>query len=224
MVQFDEGVEEIRAGDRDADDVAAELAAELSDAELLGVLDGDETFLAGIRAFGRDGYNHEPIVAGEVERLGIPGIRFTDGPRGVVMGRSTCFPVAMARGATWDPELEREIGEVIGAEGRAQGANLFAGVCVNLLRHPAWGRAQETYGEDPVHLGTMGAAFTRGVRSQLMACVKHYALNSMENARFQVDVTVDEDVLHEVYLPHSSRRIAVSSVALSPHQVPFTEL
>ncbi|MGI9646799.1 MAG: beta-glucosidase [Ilumatobacteraceae bacterium] len=204
-MQFDDGVSAVRAGESGADDIAAELAAELTDAELLGVLDGDETFLAGIRSFGRDGYNHEPIVAGRVERLGIPGIRFTDGPRGVVMGRSTCFPVSMARGATWDTELETEIGAAIGVEGRAQGANLFAGVCVNLLRHPAWGRAQETYGEDPVHLGAMGAALTRGVREQLMACVKHFALNSMENARFQVDVSVAEDVLHEVYLPHFKR-------------------
>jgi len=108
----------------------------------------------------------------------------------------------MARGASWDPALEEEIGRVIGIEGRAQGANLFAGVCINLLRHPAWGRAQETYGEDPFHLTVMGVALTRGVRTELMACVKHYALNSMENARFVVDVTADPHALHEVYLPH----------------------
>ena len=213
-VQFDDGVTRIRAGDVTANDVAVRLADELTDRELLGVLDGDERFLAGLREFGRHGYNHAPIVAGQVERLGIPGIRFTDGPRGIVMGRSTSFPVAIARGATWDPDLEREIGRAIGAEGRAQGANLFGGVCVNLLRHPAWGRSQETYGEDPVHLGTMGAALTEGVRSHLMACVKHFALNSMENSRFQVDVTVDDDVLHEVYLPHFRRVIEAGADAV----------
>lgn len=206
---FEHGVDRVRRGERGTQEVAAEVAAELADEltdrELLGLLDGDTGFLAGVREIGRNGYNHRPIVAGAVERLGIPGIRFTDGPRGVVMGRSTSFPVAIARGATWDPELEREVGRAIGAEGRAQGANLFAGVCVNLLRHPAWGRAQETYGDDPVHLGRMGAALTEGVRIHLMACVKHFALNSMENARFQVDVTVDDDVLHEVYLPHFRR-------------------
>lgn len=199
---FDLGVSRVRSGEATAAGVAEELASELTDAELLGVLDGDTPLLSGLRDVGRHGYNHAPIVAGAVDRLGIPGIRFTDGPRGIVMGRSTSFPVAMARGATWDTDLEREVGRAIAVEGRAQGANLFAGVCVNLLRHPAWGRAQETYGEDPVHLGRMGAALTEGVRTQLMACVKHFALNSMENARFQVDVTVDDDVLHEVYLPH----------------------
>jgi len=199
---FARGVALLRAGRQGADGIARDLVRQLTDAERLGLLDGDQGFWEGVREMGRHGYNHRPIVAGAVPRLGLPGIRFTDGPRGIVMGRSTCFPVAMARGATWDPALEEEIGRAIGAEGRAQGANLFAGVCVNLLRHPAWGRAQETYGEDPVLLGAMGAALARGVRSHLMACVKHFALNSMENARFVVNVEVDDRSLHEVYLPH----------------------
>ena len=110
------------------------------------------------------------------DRLGIPGLAFTDGPRGVVIANATCFPVAMARAATFDPDLESEIGRVIGLEARAAGATYFGGVCVNLLRHPAWGRAQETYGEDPYLLGEMGAALTAGVQEHVMACVKHFAL------------------------------------------------
>ena len=150
-------------------------------------------------------YNTEPVPAGENLRLGIPGIRFSDGPRGVVMYHSTCFPVAMARGASWDVDLEERIGDAIGVEARAQGANYFGGVCINLLRHPAWGRAQETYGEDPHHLGEMGAALVRGVQRHIMACIKHYACNSIERARFKVNVKVNERVLHEVYLPHFKR-------------------
>ncbi|MGN6692937.1 MAG: beta-glucosidase, partial [Aquihabitans sp.] len=87
------------------------------------------------------------------------------------------------------------------------------GVCVNVLRHPAWGRAQETYGEDPFHVGELGAALTRGVQRHAMACVKHFACNSMENARFIVDVTVDDTALHEVFLPHF-RRIVDEGVAV----------
>ncbi len=121
------------------------------------------------------------------------------------MDRATCFPVTMARGATWDPELEERVGDAIGRELRAVGADLYGGVCVNLLRHPAWGRAQETYGEDPFHVGEMGAALTRGIQRHAMACVKHFACNSMENARFVVDITVDEASLHDVYLPHFKR-------------------
>jgi beta-glucosidase len=140
-----------------------------------------------------------------VDRVGFGGFAFSDGPRGVVIDRATCFPVSMARGATWDPELEERIGDAIGRELRAVGADLYGGVCVNILRHPAWGRAQETYGEDPHHVGEMGAALTRGIQRHTMACVKHFACNSMENARFSVDVAVDEVALHEIYLPHFKR-------------------
>ena len=138
----------------------------------------------------------------------MPNVRFVDGPRGVVAGSATCFPVSMARGATFDRELEEEIGKVIGAEVRAVGGNYFGGVCINLPRNPRWGRAQECYGEDQYHLGEMGAALTRGVQSQnVMACIKHFALNSIENARFKADVQISRRALHEVFLPHFKRCI-----------------
>jgi beta-glucosidase len=147
-----------------------------------------------------------------VDRVGLPGIAFADGPRGCVVGNATAFPVSMARGATWDPDLEERVGDAIGRELRAAGANLTGAVCVNVLRHPAWGRAQETYGEDPHHVGELGAALTRGLQRHVLACVKHLACNSMENARFSVDIEVDEVALHEVYLPHF-RRIVDEGVA-----------
>ena len=198
--EFDAAAAAVRAG---ADPAAAAASSSRADrAERLGLLDGDEPFWPGMPDMMGKGYNLEPIVAGAVPRLGIPGIRFSDGPRGAVIGQSTAFPVPMARGATWDPALEERVGAAIGAEISAQGGNLFAGVCINLLRHPAWGRAQETYGEEPALLGAMGAALARGAQRHVMACVKHYACNSMENARFTVDVRVDEATLHEVYLPH----------------------
>lgn len=182
---------------------ARELLAQLSLDEKLGLMDGDTPFWPGLaEMMAPGGYASRPWVAGAVPRLGIPGIRFVDGPRGIIMHGATTFPVSMARGASWDPELEERIGDVIGRELRTLGGNFFGGVCINLLRHPAWGRAQETYGEDPRHLGALGAALARGVQRHVMACVKHYALNSMENARFKVDVTIDDRALHEVYLPH----------------------
>jgi beta-glucosidase len=205
MPTFEEGVEQIRAERATPEDVAEQLLDRLTEAELRGLLDGDVSRLqlAKLPAMMASG----PITAGAIPRLGIPGIRFSDGPRGVVMGRSTAFPVTMARAATWDPELEELVGRAMGVEGRAQGANYSGAVCVNLLRHPAWGRAQECYGEDPVLIGAMGAALTRGLREHVMACVKHFALNSIENSRFRVNVTVDEHALHEVYLPHFKRVI-----------------
>ena len=139
-----------------------------------------------------------PWDTSDNERLGIPGLRFTDGPRGI----TTCLPVAMARGAAWDTDLEERIGRAMGVEARAKGANIVNAPCINLLRHPGWGRAQETYGEDPFHLGRMGVHFIKGLQEYVMADVKHYALNSIEENRFVVDVDVDERTLREVYLPH----------------------
>ena len=84
-------------------------------------------------------------------------------------------------------------------------------VCVNVLRHPAWGRAQETHGEDPLHVGA-GRSVHRGLQRHVMACAKYFACNLMENARFKVDIEVDEVALHEVYLPHF-RQIVDAGVA-----------
>lgn len=189
--------------DAQIDDRARQLLAQLTFDEKLGLMDGDTPFWPGLaEMMAPGGYASRPWVAGAVPRLGIPGIRFVDGPRGVIMKGATTFPVSMARGASWDTELENRIGDAIGRELRALGGNFFGGVCINLLRHPAWGRAQETYGEDTCHLGAFGAALATGVQRHVMACAKHFALNSMENARFKVDVTISARALHEVYLGH----------------------
>ncbi len=193
-------------------DVAKGLVANLTQDERLWCLDGDAPTWAGLKFLADDGYHKAVFVGAELDRVGFPGIRFSDGPRGAVVGNATAFPVPMARGATWDLDLEERVGDAIGRELRAVGANLTGAVCINLLRHPAWGRAQETYGEDPHHVGEFGAALTRGLQQHVMACVKHFACNSMENARFSVNIEVDDTALHEVYLPHF-RRVVNEGVA-----------
>lgn len=149
-------------------------------------------------------YNEVPYEAGGNERLGVPAMKFVDGPRGAVSGNSsTCFPVSMSRGAAFDRDLEERIGKAIGKEIRAHGGNLFGGVCINLPRNPGWGRSQEVYGEDSFHLGAMGSALVKGVQSEnVIACLKHYAFNSMENARFKLSVEADKRTEREVYLAH----------------------
>jgi beta-glucosidase len=109
----------------------------------------------------------------------------------------------MLRGASFDTELEEEIGKAIGREVRAYGGNLFAGVCINLPYNPGWGRSQETYGEESFAIGHMGAALLRGVQDEnVMACVKHFAFNSMEISRFKCSVDCDRRTEREVFLPH----------------------
>ncbi|QMW22797.1 beta-glucosidase family protein [Sandaracinobacteroides saxicola] len=186
-------------------EIAARVDAILAEATLeekVGMMSG-RGFFDQIRDDGGIWGARPYRAGGGMERLNVPAFWFTDGPRGVARGESTCFPCTMARGASFDTDLERRIGEAMSIEIRAQDCNLTGAVCVNLLRHPAWGRAQETYGEDPHHLGAMGAALAVGLQTHnVAATVKHFALNSMENARFKVNVEIDERALHEVYLPH----------------------
>jgi len=160
-------------------------------------------------------YNVYPYPAGGNERLGVPEMLFSDGPRGVVMEKSTCFPVSMARGASFDSDLEREIGEAIGREIRAYGGNYFGGVCINLPYHPGWGRSQETYGEDDFHIGQMGIGLLTGVQTHnVIACIKHYAFNSMENGRFVVNVTADKRTEREIYLRHFEECIKAGAASV----------
>lgn len=149
------------------------------------------------------------VKAGGNKKLGIPPTVFNDGPRGLFHYKgATAFPVTMARGASWDTELEQRVGEAMAKEIRAVGGNYSGAVCMNLLRHPAWGRAQETYGEDPHHVGEMASALLTGIQKHhVQACVKHFAANSMENNRFGGSMNMSERTLHEVYLPHFKKTI-----------------
>lgn len=191
-----------------------ELLRKMTLKEKVMFLSGDWKMLRDSIKYKRS-YNPVPITSHGNKKLKLKPIAFTDGPRGVVMGNSTCFPVSMARAASFDRKLEKEIGEAIGKEARAQGANYFAGVCVNLLMHPAGGRAQESYGEDPYLVGEMGKALVQGVQKHnVMACAKHYAVNNMENRRFYVDVDCSERTLREVYLPHFKKCVDAGCASL----------
>jgi len=149
----------------------------------------------------------------EDETHNIPGFKMVDGPRGVRAGKATTFPVGMARGATWDPELEKRVGKAIGLETAAKGGNVILAPTINVLRHPRWGRAQETYGEDTFHIGEMGVGFIQGAQEHVLASAKHFAANSIENTRFTVDVQVDERTLREVYTPQFEKAVKVAHVA-----------
>ncbi len=155
-------------------------------------------------------------LASSLPERGIPGFLMVDGPRGLSQLTdlpATAFPVGMARAATWDPELERRVGRAMGLETRAAGASVILAPTINILTHPRWGRAQETYGEDPYLMGSMGVAFVEGVQENALASAKHFAANNIENTRFEVDVTIDERTLREIYLPHFRRVVQEARVA-----------
>ncbi|HUO05566.1 MAG TPA: glycoside hydrolase family 3 C-terminal domain-containing protein [Candidatus Binataceae bacterium] len=141
-----------------------------------------------------------PLAGPANKRLGIPPFLSTGSSHGASYF-TTAFPCAMARGASWDVDLEYRVHEAIGAEAAAVGANVLLAPCINLLRHPGWGRAQETYGEDTHHLTRMAVSAVKGAQQHVIAQPKHYALNSIERDRFKVDVQVDERTMREIYLP-----------------------
>ncbi len=153
---------------------------------------------------------------------GVRGFLFRDGPRGVNMlaqlpagknGYSTTFPVPMARGAAFDMELEYRIGLAAGDETVASGNTMLLAPTVNILRHPAWGRAQETYGEDPYLLGRLGSALVTGIQKYVPACAKHYAGNNLENGRSSANAQMDEQTLREIYARHFEMIVKDGGVA-----------
>jgi beta-glucosidase len=154
--------------------------------------------------------------------LGIKGFQFRDGPRGVNQqeqlpagenGYSTAFPVPSGRGASFDLALELQIGDAVGDETLASNNTMILAPVINILRHPAWGRAQESYGEDSYLLGRMGSAFTVGAQHFIPACAKHYAANNIEDGRANLNATIDDETLHEVYGRHFEMVIQDGGVA-----------
>jgi beta-glucosidase len=112
---------------------------------------------------------------------------------------STAFPAVSLRGASWDLELEWQVGEAIGDEGMASFNDLLIGPPVNILRHPYWGQAQATYGEDTYHVGRMGTAFVAGVQQHVAACAQDFLASGVEATRWTLNAVVDEQSLREIY-------------------------
>jgi beta-glucosidase len=157
-----------------------------------------------------------------LDAAGIKGFKFRDGPRGVNLaaenpsgkqGYSTTFPVASARGASFDLTLEYQIGQALGDEMVASNHNMLLAPTTNILRHPLWGRSQETYGEDSFHLGRMGTANVVGVQEYVPACAKHYAANNIEVNRANLNAMMDEQTLQEVYARHFGMMIRDGGVS-----------
>lgn len=137
-----------------------------------------------------------------VPSQGVRDFPMRDGPRGVHTHDgtlATSFAVAMARAASFDLSLEHEVGDVQGIEMKALQYDLALAPTINTLRHPAWARAQETYGEDPVLLGEMGAAYTNGMQKHVPACPKHFAGNNTDENRGEMIAQMDEQTLRENY-------------------------
>ena len=151
-----------------------------------------------------------------IPRLGIPELALSDGPHGVraeinrdnwnyagwTNDSSTYFPTGTALAASWNIDLARLRGEVLGEEARFRGKDILLGPGVNIIRSPLCGRNFEYMSEDPYLVAQMTTAYIQGLQSRdVAACVKHYIANNQETDRATVDVKMSDRALHEIYLP-----------------------
>jgi beta-glucosidase len=142
-----------------------------------------------------------------VPRLGIPALRMSDGPNGVRGTRfttgppSALVPCGAALGASWDPDVVREVGGVLADEARAKNVHLLLGPTMNLQRTPVGGRNFEAFSEDPHLTARLAVAYVEGVQAKGVACcAKHLVANDTEWERMTADARVDERTLREVLL------------------------
>lgn len=153
-------------------------------------------------------------LTAECSDIAMPSVRLSDGPHGLRVQKkdfdhtgtsrsipATCYPTASAVACSFDVDLCAQFGKHVGQEAAYQGVAVLLGPGVNVKRSPLCGRNFEYYSEDSYLSGKLASAFIGGVQSVgVTACVKHFALNSREYARFYYDSRVDEQTLRETYL------------------------
>ena len=168
-------------------------------------LDEKISLVHGAGGFGESGprSNGGAGMISGVPRLGLPDVQLADSAVGVraaaERGRyATLLPSTLAEAATWDLNLAREYGALIGRELRDQQYNATLGGGVDLMREPRNGRNFEYHGEDPILAGKMVAQLIQGLREQkVIADTKHYAFNDQETGRNIGNVVIDKRSMRE---------------------------
>ncbi|MBN2164185.1 MAG: glycoside hydrolase family 3 C-terminal domain-containing protein [Pontiellaceae bacterium] len=144
------------------------------------------------------------FTTASVDRLGVPSLRFSDGPHGVRQDGSdhTYFPTGISLGSTWNPALVQRMGQALGSETKHAGIDVILGPAICINRNPLCGRFFEYMSEDPYLTGRLAVGYIHGVQSEgVAACAKHYVANSQEIERSSISEVVDERTLHEIYFP-----------------------
>lgn len=115
----------------------------------------------------------------ENTRLGIPAIVHEECCSGYMARNATCFPQTIGLAATWEPELAGTMAEVVRTQMRTAGAHQGLSPVLDVVRDPRWGRVEETFGEDPYLVASMGVHFVRGLQGddwakRIIATAKHF--------------------------------------------------
>jgi len=164
-------------------------------------------------------YQGEAGYLGGISRLGIPGLRFADGPPGVLTRHlSQAETATMGVAATFSRKIAEANGQVIGREDRALGIDVSLQPFVNIDRDLEYGRGYNTFGEDPFLTGEIGAAEIKGIQSQhVMAMVKHFVGYDSDGA----STWIDDQTLHEVYVApfDAAVRAGVASIMCSYNRI-----
>jgi beta-glucosidase len=163
-----------------------------------------------------------PSVNGEaggiagVPRLGIPPLRFTDGPAGIRLRHvETAMPAPVGLAATWDPSAAGQYGSTVGDAGRATGEDVWLAPMINAVNFVTGGRNFETLGEDPYLASQLVVPEVQGVQSRgMIAEIKHYAENDFENGRTSTSVTINDQTLHETELQAFQSAIDAGAAAV----------
>lgn len=151
----------------------------------------------------------------EIEDAGIPSVRVSDGPNGLRREKTTggvnimqtpepatCFPGAVTAAASWDENIEKEVGNSIAEEAQQLGVSTVLGPGTNIKRSPLCGRNFEYFSEDPVLAARMASAWVGGVQEKNVGTsLKHFLANNQEYIRMTIDSIVDERTLREIYMP-----------------------
>ena len=151
-----------------------------------------------------------------VARLCIPSLTLSDGPWGLAFGDTgvTQLPVPLAVGATFDPSVALQYGDLIGSEAAGQGIDVSQGPNLNIDLVPTSGRADESYGEDPLLTSVLGSADIEGLQARgVMADAKHRAVYTQETNRGALDEQVPDRALQEIYLPPFKAAVTGAHVA-----------
>ena len=149
-----------------------------------------------------------------VERLGIPQVMVTDGPHGVrkqaeaadhlginESEKAVCFPAGCATASSFDRDLIRRQGELLGQECQAMNVSTILGPAMNIKRSPLCGRNFEYYSEDPYVSTEIAAALIEGIQSKNVGTsAKHFVANNQEKRRMTNSSDADERTLREIYL------------------------